>query len=260
MRTAFLLTAKRPGAGSLITIDAAGSSGAEIMELLIDGNVVATFENVSTSQSTYTYQADSNVSANQVRVQFTNDLYDPDNGIDYNLFVDRITIDDRIFQTEDASVFSTGTWLPADGIQPGFGRGETLHSDGYFQFAETGSTIQIFAEGSEGAEIMELLIDGQVQARYEDIPTAGNVFVFQSTEVITADQVRVAFVNDVYDPANGIDYNLTIDKIDINGQVFETEDPSVFSTGTWLPEDGVQGRFWPRRNPGHRWLFPIQLP
>ncbi|NNF78440.1 MAG: hypothetical protein HKN05_10470 [Rhizobiales bacterium] len=239
----FFAYGQSPGTSSLITIDAAGSSGAEIMELLIDGNLVATFENVSTTQSTYTYQADANVTANQVRVQFTNDLYDPANGIDHNLFVDRITINDRVFQTEDASVFSTGTWLPVDGIQPGFGRGEILHANGYFQFAEAGSTIQIFAEGSEGAEIMELLIDGQVQARYENIPTAGNVFVFQSTEVITADQVRVAFVNDVYDPANGIDYNLTIDKIDIDGQVFETEDPSVFSTGTWLPEDGVQDGF-----------------
>ena len=239
----FFAYGQTPGAGSLITIDAAGSTGAEIMELVIGGNVVASFENVSTTPSTYTYQADTTVLADQVRVQFVNDLFEPENGLDQNLIVDRITIDNRVFQTEDPSVFSTGTWLEADGVQPGFGRGETLHTNGYFQFAETGSTLQIFAEGSEGFEIMELLIDGQVQARYENVSTSGDVFVFQSSEVITADQVRVAFVNDVYEPENGIDYNLTIDKIDIDGQVFETEDQSVFSTGTWLPEDGVQPGF-----------------
>ncbi len=234
------------GTGSIITIDAAGASGFETMELLIDGEVVATFNNVASEQTTYTYRADSSILADQVRIQFTNDVYDPANNVDYNLFVDRLTIDDRIFQTEDPSVFSTGTWLPGDGVQPGFGRGDTLTNNGFFQYTETpptGSTIQIFANGAEGAEIMELLIDGQVEARYENVSVAGDVFIFQSDEVITADQVRVAFVNDVYDPANGIDYNLTVDKISIDSLVFETEDPSVFSTGTWLPEDGIQDGF-----------------
>lgn len=234
------------GNGSIITIDAAGAFGAETMELLIDGLAVATFENVSTTQTTYSYRSDGVVLADQVRVQFINDVYDPANNVDYNLFVDRITIDNRIFQTEDPGVFSTGTWLPGDGVQPGFGRGDTLTNNGYFQYRETppdDTTLQIFAAGAEGAEIMELLIDGQVEARYENVSLAGDVFVFKSTEAITADQVRIAFVNDVYDPANGIDYNLTVDKITIGTQVFETEDPSVFSTGTWLPEDGIQDGF-----------------
>lgn len=232
--------------GSIITIDAAGASGAETMELLIDGSVVATFENVSESQSTYTYRSDIAVLADQVRVQFTNDLYDPTNNVDYNLYVDRITIDERIFQTEDPSVFSTGTWLPEDGVQPGFGRGDTLTNNGYFQYSEAppdSSTLQIFAQGAEGAEVMELLIDGQVVARYENVSVLGDVFVFESDEVLNANQVRIAFVNDLYDPENGIDYNLTVDKITIGTQVFETEDPSVFSTGTWLPEDGIQDGF-----------------
>ncbi len=242
----FFAYGQAQGTGSIITIDAYGAFGAETMELLIDGAVVATFEDVSATGATYTYRADDTVLADQVRVQFTNDVYDPAAGIDYNLTVDRITIDERIFQTEDDNVFSTGTWLPGDGLVPGFGRGETLNSNGYFQYAESppgGSTIQIFAAGQEGAEIMELLIDGVVQARYEDVPVAGDVFVFESDEVITADQVRVAFVNDLYDPANGIDYNLIVDKISIDTLVFETEDPAVFSTGTWLPEDGIQDGF-----------------
>ncbi|MEM8645733.1 MAG: carbohydrate-binding domain-containing protein [Pseudomonadota bacterium] len=233
--------------GSILTIDAAGATGFEIMELLIDGAVVATFENVADALTTYTYQADTTVLADQVRVQFTNDVYDPANGIDYNLFVERITIDDRVFQTDDPSVFSTGTWLPGDGTEPGFGRGDTLNSNGYFQYQEApppdGSVIEIFAAGAEGAEIMELFINGALKARFEDIPVLGDTFVFQSDEIITADQVRVAFVNDVYDPANGIDYNLIVDKISIDTLVFETENPNVFSTGTWLPEDGVQPGF-----------------
>ncbi len=242
----FFAYGQSPTAGSIITIDAAGSMGVENMELLIDGAVVATFDAVSTTQTTYTFKADAAVLADQVRVQFTNDAFDPDNGIDNNLFVDRITIDDKIFQTEDPSVFSTGTWLAGDGVQPGFGRGETLTNNGYFQYAETtpaGSTIQIFATGAEGAEIMELLIDGEVEARFEDISVAGDVFVFQSDQEITADQVRVAFVNDVFDPDNGIDHNLTVDRISIDSQTFQTEDPSVFASGVWVDGTGIQDGF-----------------
>ena len=49
--------------------------------------------------------------------------------------IDKIDIDGQVFETEDPSVFSTGTWLPEDGVQDGFGRGETLATVGYFQYS-----------------------------------------------------------------------------------------------------------------------------
>ena len=69
-----------------------------------------------------------------MRIEFTNDLWNPDQGIDNNLIVDNIRIGDTIFQTEADSVYSTGTWLPDDGIQPGFRSHQWLHANGYFQF------------------------------------------------------------------------------------------------------------------------------
>ena len=117
-----------------ITIRAAGTTGEEQMLLQIDGETVATFNNVSTTLQDYTVAID-NVEADRIRVAFTNDLYDPANGIDRNLRVDRITIDGTVFETESPDVFSTGTYLPADGITPGFRLSETLHSNGYFQYA-----------------------------------------------------------------------------------------------------------------------------
>ncbi|TWU01071.1 Inner spore coat protein H [Stieleria varia] len=119
-----------------ITINASGSTGAEQMLLQIDEVTVATYDNVGVDLQQYTYAADG-INADQVRVVFTNDLYDPDNGIDRNLRVDSITIDGVTYETESSEVFSTGTWLPADGIVPGFRESETLHSDGYFQYAGT---------------------------------------------------------------------------------------------------------------------------
>ncbi|MFY0615141.1 MAG: hypothetical protein JXQ99_26665, partial [Hyphomicrobiaceae bacterium] len=107
---------------------------------LIDGVVVATYENVPQAGEEYTYQADQEITADQVRIAFTNDLYDPANGIDRNLIVDKIVIDGQTFETEDPSVFSTGTWLPEDGVQPGFGRGDLLHSEGYFEYSSLGGS------------------------------------------------------------------------------------------------------------------------
>ena len=97
-----------------IEIRAAGSTGEESMELQINGQVVATFDNVGGDANagvfeSFNYDADG-VDPSLVRIAFTNDLYQPDQGIDRNLRVDSITIDGTIYQTEDTSVYSTGTW------------------------------------------------------------------------------------------------------------------------------------------------------
>ena len=71
------------------------------------------------------------MSADQVRVVFLNDLLDPAQEIDRNLIVDNISIGGVTYETEAPEVFSTGTWTAADStVAPGFGRGDTLHSNG----------------------------------------------------------------------------------------------------------------------------------
>ncbi|MFK8113167.1 MAG: DUF4347 domain-containing protein [Rubripirellula sp.] len=123
-----------------ISIRAAGDRGEEQMQLQIDGVTVASWDNIGGNASandflTFTHDVDG-ISANQIRVVFTNDLYDPANGIDRNLRVDNITVDGRTFETESSDVFSTGTWKAADGVTPGFRESEALHTDGYFQYAD----------------------------------------------------------------------------------------------------------------------------
>ncbi len=238
------VTVTAPAAtGSLITIAARGDSGAEIMQLSIGGQVVATFNNVATASTSYSYQAAGTVAPEDVRIAFLNDRWEPQNGIDYNLTVDKITIDGQTYETEDPSVFSTGTWRPDDGIVPGFGRGETLATEGYFQYGEpatgSGSSLAIYARGSRGVETMQVLIDGAVVATYENVPIGGTVYTYSHSGSVTADDVRIAFTNDLWLPEEGIDNNLIVDKIVLDGTIFETEDASVFSTGTWRPEDGI---------------------
>ncbi|MEM6470527.1 MAG: DUF4347 domain-containing protein [Planctomycetota bacterium] len=239
------------GGGSIIAVEASGSTGEEAFELQIDGEVVASWQSVPVSGATYVTQVAEDVTPDQVRVAFINDFQDIESGVDRNLTVDRISIDGAGYETESSDVFSTGTWLPEDGIVPGFRLSETLHSDGYFQYGVSDpdpnpadGTIVISAAGSTGEESIELRIDGQVVATFESI--GGNVdarsfrdFIYQASSPVEASQVRIAFINDFLDESSGIDRNVTIDKITIDGFAFETEADDTFSTGTWLPADGI---------------------
>ena len=234
-----------------ITINAAGQMGDERLHLQVDGVTVATYENIGGDVATrqfesFTHNVDG-VQLDQIRLVFDNDLYDVANGIDRNVHVDSIVVDGVVYQTEDPENYSTGTWLPDDptssGINPGFRQSEILHANGFFQFDPVDSIITVHALGSTGEETFDLRIDDAVVASFT-ASTTEQAFQFAAEEFVIGSRVSVAFTNDLYDQANGIDRNLTIDKITIGNLTLETEDPSVFSTGTWMAEDGIV--------PGHR--------
>ena len=234
---------------STVNIAAAGFEGGEQMELQIDGQTVESWTVSSGAAerqfSLYNYTTPDTITADQVRIRFVNDLYDPDNGIDFNLAVDDIVIDNVQYETEDPSVFSTGTWLPSDGIQPGFRASEILHTNGYFQFADTstnGTQIEVRARGEEGTEQFNLLVNGNV-VRIFSADTTFQPFVYTSADTVTADQVRVEFINDQWDPANGIDANLIVDYVRLDGTTYQTEAPTTFSTGSWVPGIGIEPGF-----------------
>ena len=98
------------------------------------------------------------------------------------------------------------------------------------------STVSIFAAGGAGDEAFELKIDDVVVETFTNVGGDAsarefNEFIFETSETITADQVRVEFINDAFDAETGFDRNLFVDRIEIDGTTFETESPSVFSTG-----------------------------
>ncbi len=225
---------------STIIVRAAGDMGTEQFQLQIDDQTVATFD-VQTEFFEYQYQSASDIGADQIRLLYSGDLYDPENGVDTNLNVDWIDVDGILIETESPFVYSTATWRPEDGILPGYGRGETLHSDGYFQFA-WGSTVLIQASGDEGIEQFRLELDRESVATYS-VTTTADTFSYAAVGLIDANQVRVVFQGDIYDETNGIDTNLNVDWIEIDGVRTQTENPSVFSTGTWTIEDGIVDGF-----------------
>ncbi len=247
------LEARQVMAGDTVTIYAAGETGQESMQLEIDGQVVASWSNIAGSVAdrqfqTFRYTAPAPLTPDRVRVAFTNDEYQP-GVVDRNLVVDKIELGAATYQSEAATVYSTGTWLATDGIQPGFRQSETLHTNGYFQYAiNTGSLIQIIAAGQVGAEAMNLQVDGLEVARWQNV--AGDALsgrfielTYRARGQVRADQLRVGFLNDTYAPP--IDYNLRVDKIIVDGVEYDSEAPSTLSTGTYVAaNNGVTTGYW----------------
>ncbi len=231
---------------STVQVLAAGYRGEEIIELQVDQTTVATWQlnDSATSRQfqTFEYQTNANLSGDQIRIRFTNDRWDPQNGIDRNAVIDAIVVDGQRIETESTQVYSTGTWKPLDGIQPGFRESEYLHTDGYLEFynANTGSkALKVVARGQSGEENMSLAIRGTVVQIWENVGTSFSEYSYNYSGDIQPDEVRVIFNNDRWVPEQGIDRNLIVDRIEIEDIKYETESSSVFSTGTWRPEDGI---------------------
>jgi hypothetical protein len=121
---------------STVSIFASGDMGDETMSLQVDGEVVQTWENVGTDLQEFVFESTSSITPDQVRIAFTNDAYLPNQGVDRNLNVQAMVLDGVTFHTDDPNVLSVGVWNPSSGsIESGYGQGQTLHANGFFEFS-----------------------------------------------------------------------------------------------------------------------------
>jgi len=138
--------------GTRIRVDAFGDTGEERFEVYADGELRGTFS-ASTELSTFVVDLPDFefINPSSVIVRFVNDDFDPATGRDNNLTVDSIQLigldgesiqqvgegggffaQRGIYRPGSNLVFSTGTFSNG-AITEGFGVGNTLHVDGYFQ-------------------------------------------------------------------------------------------------------------------------------
>ena len=241
---------------STVEIFAAGTSGFEQFELQINGAAVQTFTAGSGIESrnfqSFVFETPETITAGDVSIEFLNDFFDPSTGFDSNLAIDAIVVDGTRFETEAPNVFSTGTFLAADGVQPGFRQSETLHANGLFQFADGAggggggsSDIRVRARGIEGGEQFNLLLGGQVVQTFTTSTTNTGFqnFNFTANFDVSLSDVSIEFFGDQFDPSQGIDTDLEVNFIEIDGQRFQTEASTTFSTGTYANGGVTPGFF-----------------
>ncbi len=253
---------------SVVSIFAQGTTGDETLQVQIDTNrgfrPVAEISSLPTDGfQEYQFDFNENLTASDIRLVFLNDLYDPANGVDRNIIVDRIEVDGTIYETENAETFSTGTWRSEDGVISGTGRGDTLHTNGFLNYSNNGAggvadttLISVDVESSVTRPIggalpadptmFEIQIDGQTVRQFQVSGESGfnqDVVNFRARGDIAPERIRVAFTNDAVftEPVTGqtVDRNLTVRSITVDGFQFDGSNQNVLSTGTYLAGDGI---------------------
>lgn len=77
---------------SSVTVVARGEMGVEDFSLLINDQVAATYTGIGTSFQSFTFDNAEVFSHSDIKIEFLNDAYDPEAGVDRNLIVDRLSL------------------------------------------------------------------------------------------------------------------------------------------------------------------------
>lgn len=129
-----------------LDINARGDTGDEILELLIDDQLVSQWQ-LGTDFQTFNYVSNNDIAIESIKVRFSNDAYLPASGYDSNVtvgslrFFDLQSTDTITVFGNESSVYSTGTWLEADGVVAGYGRGNILHANGFLDFSQVNDNV-----------------------------------------------------------------------------------------------------------------------
>ena len=125
------------GQADRVEFVAAGTTGEEIVELVIDDQVVSTFNfRAAGVAETFSFDAVGDVSLEDIEIRFVNDFFDPATGLDRNVQIFRFFVTDgetgrvETAFTIDDDVLSTGIFVEGEGITSGFGVGGFLAGNG----------------------------------------------------------------------------------------------------------------------------------
>ncbi|MEN0109391.1 MAG: PA14 domain-containing protein, partial [Planctomycetota bacterium] len=220
--------------GSRVIVYAAGRTGEEIIEVVGDGGVAATIAGVGggyNNRDFFAYGAahPRSLSLSDVAVRFTNDATSAAG--DRNVRIDAIELDGVRHEAEAPTTFSTGTWKPILGVQPGFVQDERLHAKGSLQFGQDPAAAGVLSLAQTQYSVAEdgLFVDvefvrtatrGAITLDYTTLDgsaVAGQDYVASSGVVVFADgqasrSVRVLVTNDGLSEGNET-FNVAADRV-----------------------------------------------
>ncbi len=226
-----LMRTKLPQEQTKVIVSARGQTGEETFELQVDGRRVGNPQTVTTSMATYSFTIPTE---GVIRVAFTNNGM-TSSGKDKNLFVDKITVNGQVFESEDQSV-NTGSWNAAEG-KCGGTKSAWLYCGGYIEYGTFGSTpsgkVVIRARGTCGSETMVLQVAGTDVKTWTNLSTSFTDYTYDSYS--GSKNVKVRFTNDGT-TSSGCDKNLVVDKITVCGTAYQAESVTRngCGAGEWL--------------------------
>lgn len=107
------------------------------------------------------------------------------------------------------------------------------------------SSVEIFAAGATGQENLDLLIDGQFEQTFFEVGGDASTgqfqrLTFETNQTLTPGRIGIGFSNDLFDANTGLDRNLFVDRIVVDGVTVQAEDPTTFSSGIYR-DGGLTG-------------------
>jgi len=244
---------------STVEVFAAGTTGEENLDIFLNGNYQTTFQNVggdveSRSFQRLVFETERTLTPADIGIAFGNDFFDSASGIDRNLLVDRIVVDGVTVETEDPRTLSTGIW--DNGLTgPGFYETELFNVNAIFTYADPvdgpGDQIEFTAFGTTGDEIVNLVVSDEVVATF-GFQRAGAAEVFSfvaEQDDLSIEDIRIEFINDFYDPVEGIDRNVKVNGFQLTDtqsglvRFASTLDADVLSSGIFVEGVGITEGF-----------------
>jgi hypothetical protein len=201
--------------------DLADGVGAE-MQLLIDGQSKGiVFVNTNTPEI-FKFEAEVSAGTHEVAIAFNNDYYDSAKDLDRNLYVDKINILSSTGYVTTTVIEAEQMSYHANGAQDGafwlLWANGTMNED--VSFPNSGTyRIEITAKGDLANGVgpeMQMLIDGQSQGIVFVNTNTPDIYIFEVEVSAGTHELIIAFNNDYYDPVQGVDRNLYVDKIAIS--------------------------------------------
>ncbi len=214
--------------------------GAPQFRLLVDGIAVGDVTTVTASRATYQWQEFTftgdfgAVGPNKVEIVYLNDLSDR------NLYIDRIAVDGRVYEAEEDGLYDRNSGDDLTGREKMSWGGKMVFnvSDSTPPPTTTTSTttstpdtivVRVSGDHHQGGPEFQVLVDGQqvgpkqtvtaihANGQWQDITVAANL----GTD--DAGKVEILYLNDTWGGSSTADRNLYVDKITVNGTVYQAE-------------------------------------
>lgn len=243
-----------------VVVRAKGDQGGETFDVKIGDEVIGS-GTAHVDYEDFTFTAKPTLGGT-VSVVFTNDFYD---GKDYdrNLWVDRVTVNGTMYESEATSTYSEGTWSEGSGCSPGFRQNELIAcGNGSISVIKLGEgsaaqpaedpylpeepasdevapkhVIRVRAKGHTGGERFALRI-GSTIIDHVTVTNEWRTYRFKLDELPSGSLV-VGFMNDSDDGYN--DFNLQVDFVRIDDRKIETEAATTYMAGPGNGDACVSG-------------------
>ncbi len=233
-----------------ILIKARGTSGEEKIALYINSDPVE-YWNLSTTYENYIYTPKQATSVETVSVHFINNRWEPEEGINDNVEVDYIKVSGTVYESEDSTTYSTGTWDQNTWCAPGNKKSQWLNCTGALTFEMPEGTV---VGGTNSVETTVTFHSNSKIVVDTDISAIGNLL---AQEIGSSLGWSFEVVSEI--PADGqyIHLHLGCDEIPRDGFMYASENDreiTLCASG----ESGLKFAVYDfaERHLGVRWLFP----